>query len=95
MTRVTGVLRRYWWLLLGVVVVILGLALVTTSGALGNSSGAFGWFSYSPLTESDFDNLEQALNRRVFQLWAGVGVAVAGLLVIAVGAGYRLGQRQA
>lgn len=90
----TGVLRRYWWRVLGVVVVMLGLVLLTTSGAWGDSAASFGWFAYSPLTDSDFASLEQELTRRALQMWTGVFVTVAGLLVIAVGVGYRLGQRQ-
>jgi hypothetical protein len=86
----TGVLRRYWWLAVGVVGVITGLGLIAASNVWGESP--FGWFDYSPLNDSGISVAEE-ITRRVDQMWAGVAVAVVGLLVIAVGVGYRLGER--
>jgi heme/copper-type cytochrome/quinol oxidase subunit 1 len=88
-----GVLRWYWWLAVGVIGVVAGVGLIATSNAWGGSSSEFGWFAYTPLSDSEVSVADE-FTSRVDQLWVGVAVAVVGLLVIAVGVGYRLGQRQ-
>jgi heme/copper-type cytochrome/quinol oxidase subunit 1 len=71
--------------------VVAGVGLVTASHAWGESS--FGWFAYAPLSESELSFGEQ-LSRDVRDLWAGIAVAVIGLLMITGGVGYRIGQRR-
>jgi uncharacterized membrane protein len=89
-----GVLRRYWWLVVGLSIVIIGIGLVTASRAWEGSSGAFSWAGDPSQADAYWAALEAEFARRTYLLWGGVLTAVAGLLVIAVGVGYRLGQRQ-
>lgn len=89
-----GVLRRYWWLVVGLSIVIIGLGLVIASGAWEGSSGSFAWFGDPSQGDAYIAALEAEVARRTYLLWGGVLATVAGLLVIAVGVGYRLGQRQ-
>ncbi len=70
--------------------VVAGVGLAVASHAWGESS--FGWFAYSPLSESEL-NFGEQLSRDVRDLWVGIAVAVGGLLVITGGVGYRMGQR--
>ena len=74
--------------------VIVGLGLVITSGTWEGSSGSFAWFGDPSQGEAYLAALEAEFTRRTYLLWGGVLATVAGLLVIAVGVGYRLGQRQ-
>jgi len=90
----TGALRRYWWLVVGLSMVIIGVGLVVASRAWEGSSGAFSWAGDPSQVDAYFAALEAEFARRTYLLWGGVLAAVAGLLVIAVGVGYRLGQRQ-
>ncbi len=83
-----AMVRMFWWLGMGVVAVVAGLVVVIASHAWGYSS--FGWFAYSPLSD-DGPTIAEQLIRRTDQLWLGVAVVVAGLVVIAAGVGYRLG----
>jgi len=83
-------MRRYWWLALGALLVVAGVAVVVASHRWGEAS--FGWFVYSPRSESA-PNIEDQLSRGVREFWAGITLAVVGLLVIAGGVGYRLGLR--
>lgn len=89
-----GALRRYWWLVLGLSMVVIGLVLVIASRAWEGSSGAFAWAGDPSQADAYFAALEAEFARRTYLLWGGVLASVAGLLVIAVGVGYRLGQRQ-
>jgi len=83
-------MRRYWWLALGALLVVAGVAVVIASHRWGEAS--FGWFAYSPLSESAL-NIEDQISRGVREFWAGIAVAVVGSLEIAGGVGYRLGLR--
>ena len=83
-------MRKYWWLAVGALMVVAGVGLVIASHAWGESS--FGWFAYAPRSEPEL-NFGQQLSRDVRDLWAGIAVAVIGLLVITGGVGYRIGQR--
>jgi uncharacterized membrane protein len=47
----TGVLRWYWWLAVGVIGVVAGVGLIATSNAWGGSSSEFGWFADTPLSD--------------------------------------------
>jgi heme/copper-type cytochrome/quinol oxidase subunit 1 len=92
-------MRRYWWLVAGAVLVVVGAAMVIASHAWGESS--FGWFAYAPLNEGDitvgtgragaFEEYPVADTR---EMWAGISLVVAGLLGIAVGIGYCSGLRK-
>jgi heme/copper-type cytochrome/quinol oxidase subunit 1 len=81
---------RFWWLALGALLVVAGVTVVIASNRWGEAS--FGWFAYSPLSESAL-NIEDQLSRGVREFWAGIALALVGSVVIAGGVGYRLGLR--
>jgi drug/metabolite transporter (DMT)-like permease len=100
-------LRKYWWVLLGLVLVLAGAAVLFTS----DQPVGFGWFANSPLTEGDASvvplsewtgsvaDLEASFQSQVDALRRGhlIGsiAVVGGLVVLAGGAAYRTGLRHA
>lgn len=91
-------LRHLWWVL-GLALVCCGVA-VTLAAQAGPAE--FGWFAYAPPSHdpgwqmSWIDPVGSGSVLIVSQ-WqvAGCAVVAAGLMVIAGGAGFRLGQRRA
>lgn len=72
--------------LVGVIGVLVGCIVVV------NSPATFGWFSYAPLSNERFMGNGVTMVSQGQQI--GWAVAVAGLLVLAFWAGYRLGKRR-
>ena len=72
----------------GLVAVLAGCVV-----AWSNSTTSVGWFAYAPLSNQLFTGSGTALVSQGMQI--GVGVAVAGLLVLAFWAGYRIGRQTA
>lgn len=97
-SRDNRAVRRHLWWVVGLVLVCTGLA-VALSARVGPDD--FGWFAYSPATAgsdwhmswSDPMSSGSALIVSRWQL-AGSLAAVLGLMIIAAGAGFRLGQRR-
>ena len=83
-------MRRYWWLAVGVVLFVGGLAVVTATHTWGGHR--FGWFAYSPLSQTG-PSLGQQFSHDVRDFWTGIALSVVGAIVIASGVGYRIGQR--
>lgn len=71
---------------LGVVTMLVGCF-----GAWSNRNSYVGWFAYAPLSNEVFSGNGVAFISRGMQI--GLGIVVAGLLVIAFWAGYRMGRR--
>jgi hypothetical protein len=84
-------LRRFWWIPLGVILVMVGATVLMSV----DQTQSFGWFSYSPTTETDIaaalQDQRDAASRR--DALASVAL-IAGLIVLAGGAAYRVGRRQ-
>lgn len=100
-------MRRYWWVLAGLLLVLGGAAVLFTS----DQPVGFGSFAYSPLSEGDVDvvplsewdgsladvtasfqsQVEAALRGHLI---GSIGV-VSGLILLAGGAAYRTGLRHA
>jgi heme/copper-type cytochrome/quinol oxidase subunit 1 len=76
-----------------VVLPAVGLAAVLAGCliAWSNATTSFGWFAYAPLSDQIFTGSGTALVSQGTQI--GVAVAVAGLLVLAFWAGYRIGRQ--
>lgn len=75
------------------VVPLLGVA-VTLAGffiAWLNRNNYIGWFAYAPLSNQPFNGPGLAFLSVGAQI--GLGIAIAGLLVLAFWAGYRLGRK--
>ncbi|MGK3647921.1 hypothetical protein [Pseudarthrobacter enclensis] len=76
------------------VVPVLALAAVL-AGCLvawnGQVKSSFGWFAYAPLSNDFFSGSSMVLVTQGTQI--GLAIAVAGLLVLAFWAGFRLGRR--
>jgi hypothetical protein len=100
-------LRKYWWVLAGLLLVLGGAAVLFTS----DQPVGFGWFAYSPLSERDVDvvplsewdgsvaDLQASFRSQVDaavrgHLIGSIGV-VSGLILLAGGAAYRTGLRHA
>lgn len=89
------VLRRYWWLIVGVAGVLVGLGLIAASNPWSESSSSFGWFAYSPTEGEDIlKAFYEESERRSTLMWSGVAVVAVSLIVIAAGVGYRFGLRR-
>ena len=87
----TGVLRRWWWLLLGLVAIVAGIALIASAGAVGTCAD-FGVLPYgAPLPENYGCQDELDAAGRNFVL--GSAALIAGLVVVAYGLGYLRGKR--
>ena len=84
-------MRRFWWLVLGGLMLVAGFIVAGASHSRGQSS--FGWIAYSPLSEPE-PSLDDQLARDARDTWAGIALAAVGLVVIAGGACYRIGQRR-
>ena len=69
----------------GLVAVVVGCAV-----AWNNASASIGWFAYAPLSNQPFSANGMAFVSQGTQV--GLAVAVAGLLVLAFWAGYRMGR---
>lgn len=88
-------LRRYWWLVVGVAGLLVGSALIAASNPWADSSGSFGWFVYSPTDGEDILRaFYEESERLATLLWSGVAVVAVSLIVIAAGVGYRFGLRR-
>ena len=79
---------RWWWLVLGLALVVGGLVVVLASAPAED----FGWFAYTP---SDRPGPVVASDRVVLSVAQAVGclATLAGLLLVVGGAGYALGRR--
>lgn len=93
-------MRRFLWLVAGVVILVAGV-LVTLDAPQGPLDA--GWFAYTPLTddadwymewEGDDGSPATAAVVLTRQHVVGYGVVALGILVLVVGAAYRLGRRQ-
>ncbi|TFC15157.1 hypothetical protein [Cryobacterium sp. MDB2-10] len=73
---------------LGAVAVVIGLVLLLAPG----DQASFGWFAYAPLSNTTFSPIGLQLSPRS---QIGIAMFVVGLAVLAFGAGWMLGQRQA
>jgi len=72
--------------LLGVAIAVAGCIV-----AWSNRSSYVGWFAYAPLSNEVFSGNGIAFMSQGTQI--GIGIMVAGLLVLAFWAGYRVGRR--
>jgi heme/copper-type cytochrome/quinol oxidase subunit 1 len=81
--------------LTAIVLPAVGLAAVLAGCliAWSNATTSFGWFAYAPLNDQIFTGSGTALVSQGTQI--GLAVAVAGLLVLAFWAGYRIGRHAA
>lgn len=73
--------------LLGLLAVLAGCLLAWNA----SENESYGWFAYAPLSNQSF-----AENGLVFigpWTWVGLGIAAAGLLLLAFAAGYRIGRQ--
>lgn len=70
----------------GLVAVLVGCLV-----AWSNTTASFGWFAYAPLSNQLFAGSGMAFVSQGMQV--GLAVAVAGLLVLAFWAGYRIGRK--
>ncbi|WP_347559565.1 hypothetical protein [Arthrobacter sp. S39] len=70
----------------GLVAVLVGCVV-----AWSNANATIGWFAYAPLSSQPFSGNGMAFVSQGTQI--GLAVAVAGLLVLAFWAGYRIGRR--
>jgi heme/copper-type cytochrome/quinol oxidase subunit 1 len=70
----------------GVVIMVVGCFV-----AWSNRNSYMGWFAYAPLSNEVFSGNGVAFISQGTQI--GLGIMVAGLLVVAFGAGYRMGRR--
>ncbi|MFN8145930.1 MAG: hypothetical protein U0R76_00580 [Candidatus Nanopelagicales bacterium] len=85
----TGVLKDFWWLLVGAVLALVGAGLMAAVGFGGLSCAGFG--TGEPPTIDPCADVIASAERQ----WnAGAILFVVGLLVIAFGAGYRRGLRR-
>jgi len=84
--------HRYLWAVAGVALLGVGLVLVLTS----NGPEDYGWFAYTPL-DDDAGSFQLAGNAVILSRTELIGSAlgVLGLVVLALGIGYRLGRRRA
>ena len=73
---------------LGAVAAVIGLVLLL----LPNGQASFGWFAYAPLSDTTFFPPGGLLSPRS---QIAMAVSIVGLVVLAFGAGWMLGQRQA
>lgn len=80
-------MRAWWWVAVGVGLVVGAVAVMTSAPAED-----FGWFAYTP---SDDSGPVVLRDRVVMSSTQAIGcvVAVAGLLVMVGGAAYRRGRR--
>ncbi|WP_341926900.1 hypothetical protein [Nocardioides psychrotolerans] len=90
-------LRHLWWLL-GLALVLGGVAVVLSSQT---SSSDFGWFAYTPPSEGadwqmGWGDTLSGTSAMVVSRWQLMGgaAAAAGLVVLAGGLGFRLGRRR-
>lgn len=73
------------------VLAIIGLGLVGLGAVLwGSDPAEFGWFSYGPVDEQFLSRLVFMSGRR----WTAVATIVAGLMLLAGVAGFRIGHRR-
>ncbi len=88
----TGAMRAYWWLLLGLSVSALGLGVMASAGLGSVSCSDLVLLPYGETalpTSPCADQIESAQ-----RMWTnGLVLLIAGLLVIAYGFGYRRGRR--
>ena len=84
----TGAIRRYWWLLLGLALAVIGAASIASVGRSHACSefGVNGQLLSGGNCEDEFAALQ-----RTYIL--GLILLILGLLTIAFGLGYRLGRR--
>jgi heme/copper-type cytochrome/quinol oxidase subunit 1 len=73
---------------LGTVAAVIGLMLLL----LPNGQASFGWFAYAPLSNTVFSPIGLQLSPRSE---IGAFLFIVGLAVLAFGAGWMLGHRQA
>ncbi|MDJ0325490.1 hypothetical protein QMG61_17150 [Cryobacterium sp. PH31-AA6] len=73
---------------LGTVAAVIGLVLLLVP----SGQASFGWFAYAPLSNTTFSPIGLQLSPRS---QIGIALFVVGLAVLAFGAGWMLGQRQA
>ena len=69
-------MRRFWWLVLGGLMLVAGVIVAGASHSRGQSS--FGWIAYSPLSEPE-PSLDDQLARDARDTWAGIALAGATL----------------
>ena len=83
---------RHLWAVAGAALLGVGLVLVLTS----DGPADYGWFAYTPL-DDDAGSFPLAGNAVILSRTELIGsaVGVLGLVVLALGIGYRLGQRRA
>lgn len=74
--------------LLGTVAAAIGLVLLLVP----SDQASFGWFAYAPLSNTTFSPIGLQLSPRS---QIGIALFLVGLAVLAFGAGWMLGQRQA
>jgi len=87
MSAMGGVIRRYWWLPLGLVLAVLGTALITSVGRAAPCSevDTNGQLLSGGTCQDEIDALARSFN-------LGSIFLIVGLMTIASGLGYRLGQ---
>jgi heme/copper-type cytochrome/quinol oxidase subunit 1 len=73
---------------LGTVAAVIGLMLLLVP----SDQASFGWFAYAPLSNTTFSPIGLQLSPRS---QIGIALFIVGLAVLAFGAGWMLGQRQA
>ncbi|TFB54221.1 hypothetical protein [Cryobacterium sp. Sr3] len=73
---------------LGTVAAVIGLVLLLVP----SDQASFGWFAYAPLSNTTFSPIGLQLSPRS---QVGIALFIVGLAVLAFGAGWMLGQRQA
>ncbi|TFD04842.1 hypothetical protein E3T25_04830 [Cryobacterium sandaracinum] len=73
---------------LGTVAAVIGLVLLLVP----SDQASFGWFAYAPLSNTTFSPIGLQLSPRS---QIGIALFIVGLAVLAFGAGWMLGQRQA
>ena len=72
---------------LGAVAAVIGLVLVLVP----SDQTSFGWFAYAPLSNTTFSPIGLQLSPRS---QIGIALFIVGLVVLAFGASWMLGQRQ-
>jgi heme/copper-type cytochrome/quinol oxidase subunit 1 len=79
---------RFWWLVLGLVLVVSGGAVAVSA----RSSGDFGWFAYTP--DSGSVGFEDGVVIWSSQRLWGLAIIALGSLLLTAGVAYRAGLRR-
>lgn len=90
--RGAGWLARWWPLLAGVALVVVGLAVAALHALFAPPTASFGWFAYEPVAQARF------APPLILYSWAdftGAGLILAGLLVTVAAVAYRAGRARA